>query len=137
MGDEIKTIVEEWINYLKIELLYGNEDPLFPKTNVVQGKSKTFVPDGFKKEHWLTTSSIRNIFKQAFTNAGIRYFNPHSFRDTLASLGEKLCRSPEEFKAWSQNLGHEGVNVIKLSKKHLRLPKNCSEIASFNHKGLP
>lgn len=24
-------------------------------------------------------------------------------------LGETLCKSPEEFKAWSQNLGHEGV----------------------------
>jgi hypothetical protein len=24
-------------------------------------------------------------------------------------LGERLCRTPEEFKAWSQNLGHESV----------------------------
>ncbi|MBO6609348.1 hypothetical protein [Altererythrobacter sp.] len=24
-------------------------------------------------------------------------------------LGERLCGSPEEFKAWSQNLGHERV----------------------------
>ena len=24
-------------------------------------------------------------------------------------LGEKLCQTPEEFKAWSQNLGHESV----------------------------
>ncbi|MFT7389645.1 MAG: integrase/recombinase XerD [Candidatus Endobugula sp.] len=41
--------------------------------------------------------------------AELPYFNPHSFRNTLAALGEKLCQSPEEFKAWSQNLGHEGV----------------------------
>ena len=27
----------------------------------------------------------------------------------LSLLGEKLCRTPEEFKAWSQNLGHEKV----------------------------
>jgi hypothetical protein len=37
------------------------------------------------------------------------YFNPHSFRKALAQLGEKLCRTPEQFKAWSQNLGHEKV----------------------------
>ena len=37
------------------------------------------------------------------------YFNPHSFRDTLVQLGEKVCTTPESFKAWSQNLGHEGV----------------------------
>lgn len=24
-------------------------------------------------------------------------------------LGQTVCRTPEEFKAWSQNLGHEGV----------------------------
>src|SRR5207249_11992479 len=52
---------------------------------------------------------IRKIFKDAFTNAGLPYFNPHSFRKTLAQLGEKLCRTPEQFKAWSQNLGHEKV----------------------------
>ena len=27
----------------------------------------------------------------------------------MAQLGERLCRTPEEFKAWSQNLGHEMV----------------------------
>jgi hypothetical protein len=31
------------------------------------------------------------------------------FVKTLAQLGERLCRTPEEFKAWSQNLGHEQV----------------------------
>ena len=35
------------------------------------------------------------------------YVNPHVFRKTLIRLGETLCRSPEEWKAWSQNLGHE------------------------------
>ena len=24
-------------------------------------------------------------------------------------LGERLCRTPEDFTSWSQNLGHEGV----------------------------
>ena len=37
------------------------------------------------------------------------YFNPYSFRNTLVRLGEQLCRTPKEFKAWSQNLGHESV----------------------------
>lgn len=45
----------------------------------------------------------------AFESAGLPYFNPHSFRNTLAGLGEKLCQTPEDFKAWSQNLGHDKV----------------------------
>src|SRR5688500_9237203 len=35
--------------------------------------------------------------------------NPHSFRKTLALLGGQQCKTPEEYKAWSQNLGHEHV----------------------------
>jgi integrase/recombinase XerD len=41
--------------------------------------------------------------------AGFPGFNPHSFRHALAMLGERTCKTPEEFKAWSQNLGHEQV----------------------------
>jgi hypothetical protein len=56
-----------------------------------------------------SAAPIRVIFREAFDAAGVPYFNPHSFRNTLVQLGEMLCKSPEEFKAWSQNLGHEGV----------------------------
>ncbi|MEM1363641.1 MAG: hypothetical protein AAGF94_18375 [Pseudomonadota bacterium] len=51
------------------------------------------------------------IFKDALTAAGLPSFGPNSIRDTLAELGQRVCRSPEEFKAWSQNLGHEDVLV--------------------------
>ncbi|MFT5042014.1 MAG: integrase/recombinase XerD [Hyphomicrobiaceae bacterium] len=56
-----------------------------------------------------TAEPIRRIFREAFPAAGLVYFNPHSLRNTLVQLGETRCRTPEEFKAWSQNLGHEGV----------------------------
>src|ERR1700682_3869155 len=36
-------------------------------------------------------------------------FNPHSFGNTFVRPGQDLCKSPEAFKAWSQNLGHETV----------------------------
>ena len=58
---------------------------------------------------WCTTAPIRRIFRGAFVAAGLPYFNPHSFRRTLAILAERHCRTIEEFKAWSQNLGHEGA----------------------------
>ena len=50
---------------------------------------------------------MRSIFREAFSQAGLTYFTPHSFRSTLAIFGERVCRTPEQFKAWSQNLGHE------------------------------
>ena len=115
VGDELVQIVHEWVYYLKNELLWGNDDPLFPKTEVKQGSNQTFAATGIKREHWKTASPIRKVFKEAFEAAGLPYFNPHSFRSTLAELGEKVCQSPEEFKSWSQNLGHEKVMTTFMS----------------------
>jgi integrase len=109
VGDEIFAIVNDWVLYLRNELHWGNDDPLFPKTEVKQGKNRTFEPVGIKQEHWKTTSPIRKIFKDAFEAVDLPNFNPHSFRKTLVELGENVCRTAEEFKAWSQNMGHEGV----------------------------
>ena len=64
---------------------------------------------GIERKHWGNATAIRKIFREAFQAAGLPYFNPHSLRNTLVQLGETMCKSPEEFKAWSQNLGHEGV----------------------------
>ena len=62
-----------------------------------------------KRAHWSNASPIRAIFLQAFGRAGLPYFNPHSLRKTLVQLGEARCTTPEQLKAWSQNLGHEDV----------------------------
>jgi integrase/recombinase XerD len=109
VGDEIHQIFNNWVRYLKEELLWGNDDPLFPKTNVINGNDRVFKASGLKNEHWSNATPIRTIFRDAFESAGLPYFNPHSFRKTLVTLGEKLCQTPEEFKSWSQNLGHEKV----------------------------
>ena len=107
VGDEPLRIVEEWIAYLRDALLWGESDPIFPRTKVAVGPNGTFGAAGLEREHWSTAQPIREIFRAAFERAGQPYFNPHSFRNTLAQLGERLCTTPEEFKAWSQNIGHE------------------------------
>lgn len=109
VGDEILRTVVDWFNYLREERLWGLDDPLFPATRIVVGISRHFEASGLDRKHWSSAGPIRKIFKNAFEGAGLSYFNPHSFRKTLAQLGEKLCRTPEQFKAWSQNLGHEKV----------------------------
>ena len=40
VGNEIQEIVFNWVNYLKDELLWGNDDPLFPEllSNLVFNK---------------------------------------------------------------------------------------------------
>jgi site-specific recombinase XerD len=107
VGDEIRWIFAEWVSYLRKDKLWGNDDPLFPATRVALGANRQFEVSGLERRHWSSASPIRAIFREAFVRAGQRYFNPHSFRNTLVQLGEVLCKSPEEFKAWSQNLGHD------------------------------
>lgn len=143
VGDEIQQIVVDWVNYLKTELLWGNDDPLFPKTQVINGEDRVFVAPGIKPEHWSNATPIRTIFREAFEAADLAYFNPHSFRKTLVTLGQQLCQTPEAFKAWSQNLGHDDVLTTLYSygevQQHrqgeiiqqlsvLRTPKNQSTL---------
>jgi len=109
VGDEILEIVAEWVKYLREMKLWGNNDPLFPATRIALGATRQFEVAGLGTNHWSSAAPIRVIFRNAFASAGLPYFNPHSFRKTLGALGEVLCQTPEQFKAWSQNLGHEGV----------------------------
>lgn len=109
VGKEITQVVADWVTYLREQRLWSNNDPLFPATHVALGEKQHFEASGLRRSHWSNASAIRKIFRESFTAAGLPYFNPHSFRNTLVRLGQSLCKTPEEFKAWSQNLGHEKV----------------------------
>ena len=109
VGEEVRDIVADWVTYLRDVELWGNDAPLFPATKVSLDAVRRFEANGLKREHWSGAAPIRAIFRDAFKAAGLPYFNPHSLRNTLAHLGEIVCQTPEQFKAWSQNLGHERV----------------------------
>jgi integrase/recombinase XerC len=115
VGDEILDIFANWVTYLREGKLWGNDDPLFPATLVKVGDKQQFEAVGLKRNHWSNATPIRKIFRDAFESAGLPYFNPHSIRDTLVRLGQTTCLTPEQFKAWSQNLGHEKVMTTFLS----------------------
>ncbi|MGA3083115.1 MAG: site-specific integrase [Terracidiphilus sp.] len=115
VGDGTREIVAEWVRFLREEKLWGNDDPLFPATRIALGSARQFEAAGLERDHWRTATRIRAIFREAFERAGLPYFNPHSLRKTLARLGEQVCKSPEDFKAWSQNLGHEQVLTTFMS----------------------
>jgi integrase len=107
VGDDILSIVADWVIYLREGKLWGNDDPLFPATRIALGTARQFEASGLERRHWSTASPIRKIFREGFEKAGLPYFNPHSFRNTLVQLSLKICKSGEDVKAWSQNLGHE------------------------------
>ena len=115
VSEEVREIVTEWVSYLRNEKLWGNDEPLFPATRVALSPDRQFTAAGLARHHWSNAAPIRTIFREAFVSAGLPYFNPHSFRNTLVQLGQKVCQTPEQFKAWSQNLGHEKVLTTFLS----------------------
>jgi integrase len=108
---EALAIFTDWVVHLRGDCLWGEGDPLFPSTLIGIGPTGGFVAAGLERKHWQNAGAIRRIFRQAFERAGLPYFHPHSIRKTLVQLGERVCTTPEEFKAWSQNLGHEAVST--------------------------
>ena len=87
------------------------------------GGSRQFEAVGLERSHWCSAARIRTVFRDAFSRAGLPYFNPHSFRNTLVRLGQAVCKSPEDFKAWSQNLGHEKVLTTFSSYGQIESPR--------------
>ena len=115
VGSLPEEIITTWIEELRHEHAWGDDEPLFPATRTALNEVRQFAVVGISRGTWSTAEPIRKIFRAAFAAADLPYFNPHSFRKTIARLGEKLCRSAEEFKAWSQNLGHEQVSTTLTS----------------------
>lgn len=132
VGDDIKQIVIDWIDFLYQEKLFTDNDPLFPRTKMTRNENFEFCPDGIEPVHWQSASRIRQIFKQSFKLAGLDYFPPHTFRITLVRMGEKVCRTPEDFKAWSQNLGHEQVMTTFTSYGQIEEHRQGEIISGLN-----
>ena len=74
-----------------------------------------FVGLNLSREHWSDAQPVRNIMKAAFLAAGLPYYPPHRFRDMLVQQAYRHCQTPELFKAWSQNFGHEGAITTLIS----------------------
>jgi len=54
-------------------------------------------------------------FARLLTKQAFHTLTRTAFRNTLVQLGQSVCKSPEQFKAWSQNLGHENTLTTFLS----------------------
>ena len=123
VGEDVEAIFEEWVRFLTREKLFGPDDPLFPKTLVEPGEHRNFAAHGLSREHWANATPVRSIFKTAFARAGLPYFKPHTVRDTLTQLAYKLQLSPEQFKAWSQNMGHSSVLTTLSGYGHVSIER--------------
>ena len=109
LGQDVEDALFSWVKYLREELHWQPDDPLFPQSQQRIDPGKGPIVDGIKHQVWSGSQPIRQIFKRAFAGAGLPYFTPHRVRNTVVEYAYLNCRTPEEFKAFSQNLGHESV----------------------------
>jgi integrase len=135
VSDEIRMVVVDWVQHLRRDKLWGLDDPLFPATLVTVGGNLRFEATGPDRRHWSNSGPIRTIFREAFASAGLPYFNPHSFRKTLALLGGRICKTSEEYKAWSQNLGHDHVLTTFSSYGDVGSYRQAEIIRAFSERG--
>ena len=107
LPDAIKANVLNWRDYL-IALGFKDSDPLFP---VIDNKFNThnLLEQSIKRAGIKSDTTIRDIFKRAFENAGFEYIRPHSFRHTLARYAQ--TQSPAFLNAVRQNLGHSSIDT--------------------------
>lgn len=132
VGGEAEAILADWVNFLRNELHFGDCDPLFPPTDVtVNPATGLFEASGLKRTIWQSAGPVRLAFRQAFTAAGLPYYNPHSIRSTLTQLGQRICKTPEEMKAWSQNLGHAKLETTMMSYGEVRADRQTDIIKSL------
>lgn len=110
VGAEIEQILCDWVGELTNGLLFGPCDPLFPKTEVQRSPTNgNFQPVGLLREPWASPAPIVKVLGNAFEAIGLPRFSPHRIRNTLVDLANSHCQTPEDFKSWSQNLGHDNV----------------------------
>lgn len=101
-----------WVRYLREEKHFTDTDPIFPRNKVENAQgANSFVSNFVEPAFWQSVTSMRDIFKQRFENAGIEYFSPHCFRHLAVNTAIAKCRNGHEIKAVSQNFGHEDVGT--------------------------
>ena len=121
-----------WLAYLKEVKFFGPEDALFPKARVGVLPGQGFANLGLAREGFANAAKLNSIIRGAFSAVQMPEYTPHSFRKTLTHYGNEVCQKPEEFKAWSMNLGHDNVATTINSylpvtvERQLELIKNIS-----------
>ena len=108
MGAVYIEALTDYIEHLQLDLLFGPEDALFPKSEINRGPNG-FQVAGLSRQPFASTGPLNEIVKDAFEKVQLPRYTPHSFRHMLALHGDKVCTSRQAFKAWSQNLGHENA----------------------------
>lgn len=134
VGETFSDTFLAWLAELR-EIGFSHTDPLFPKTQVGYCTDRKFGPVGFERAPWSSTGTASKIFKTSFERIGLPPYSPHRVRDTIAELAREHCATPEDYKAWSQNMGHDDVLTTFRSYGSVAPGRQAELMARFWEKG--
>ncbi len=113
VDDELLKYILEWVAYLKKIKCFSDADPMFPKTKLEQKSKEDACFQGIEvePEFWKTEGPILSMFRARMSTAKLPYFSPHKFRHASIAEARKYCRTEEQRKALSQNVGHDNIST--------------------------
>ncbi len=129
LPEDIIQNVIVWRDYL-VSLGFKESDPLFPKVDN-RFTHTNLLEQTIRKEEIKSDTTIRDVFKKAFTSAGLPYIKPHSFRKTHAIYAQS--QSPEFLNAIRQNLGHKSIDTTLNSYGQLSVIDQRRIISSLDY----
>jgi site-specific recombinase XerD len=58
VGDDVRAIVADWVDFLRNDKLWSDDDPLFPATAIGLDEAGRFRPLGLARRHWRNATAI-------------------------------------------------------------------------------
>ena len=103
VGDDFRTVVEEWVIFLQRERQWGLDDPLFPATRIIVGDSNRFEAAGLDRKCWRNAAPIRKVFRNAFAEL--------DFPTSTRTHSEKHWRGSESRLALRLKSSRRGARI--------------------------
>ena len=94
--------LEAWLAYQRDVLLRGDNDPLFPATEIGIGENGGFEAVGLSKSHWADTEPPRRIVKAIWEGAGIEYFIRTAFATCTSQRRCGRGRPSSNLRHWPE-----------------------------------
>ena len=129
VDEGLKQTILNWVRYLKEDLHFTDNDPLFPKEQVQHDEYQQFIGGvALSRNHIESHEPLTRVIKRVFEKAGLQYNNPHTFWDMLTNLVINNY-GVQELVALSINLGHENP-AITLRNYYQPTPEQQFDILS-------
>jgi len=128
--EPFQTVFRAWYQEARAMGLREN-DALFPDARTLELPWKIALLGRTAIPPMCSSAAVDAVFRKACARLRFRY-TPHSARHAIAQLGDQVCRTPEERKAWSLNMGHSSEKITAQYYGRVTDAKKSELLRSFD-----